>query len=171
MKGVKGRMKGQLWSLDFASSIIIFTLMVAIVLFAWSYAVQNSNDQVDVNIIENEVLMISDSLIRVSGLPINWNESTVRVIGLVDEENVLNATKVTQFVNMNYTTIKTLLAIRQYEFYFDISYLNDTVMEIGVTSLTIGIDPVGQTSRIVVPVERYVMLNGKISKMKFYMWT
>lgn len=165
------RMRGQIWSLDFASSIVIFVIMVAIVFFAWGYAVQNSTDQVDINVIENEVLTISDSLIRVAGIPADWNESTVRVIGLAEDENVLNATKVVQFVSMDYGSVKTLLAIRQYEFYFEVSYLNDTVMEIGGKALTAGVHPADQESRIVVPVERYVMLNAKISKMKFYMWT
>ena len=163
-------MKGQMWSMDFAVSIVIFVLMVGIVIFAWNYAIQNSADQVNLNILENDVIMISDTLVRVPGMPEDWNESSVRVIGLAEEENVLNRTKVLQFVSMGYNQIKILLGIANREFYFEMRYPNNTVMDIGGTSLNKGIDPFGQDSSVVVPVERYVILNGNIAKMEFFLW-
>lgn len=163
-------MKGQMWSMDFAVSIVIFALMIGIVIFAWNYAIRNSADQVNLNILENDVIMISDTLVRVPGMPEDWNESSVRVLGLAEEENVLNKTKVLQFVNMDYNQIKILLGIANREFYFEMRYPNNTVMDIGGTSLNKGIDPVGQNSNVVVPVERYVILNGNIAKMEFFLW-
>lgn len=163
-------MKGQMWTMDFAVSIVIFALMVGIVIFAWNYSIQNSSDQVNLNILENDVIMISDTLIRVPGMPEDWNASNVRVIGLAEEENVLNETKVLQFINMGYTQIKGLFGIGNYEFYFEMRYPNNTVMEIGGISLNKGTDPIGQNTSVVVPVERYVILNGNIAKMELFLW-
>lgn len=163
-------MKGQIWTMDFATSIIIFMLMVGIVVFAWNYSIQNSSEQVNLNVLENDVLMISDTLIRVPGMPADWNDSSVKVIGLADKENVLNATKVVQFVDMDYSMTKSLLGIPNREFYFEIRYPNNTVMEIGGKSLTKGINPGGSSVKAVVPVERYVILNGKIAKVEFLLW-
>jgi hypothetical protein len=156
--------------MDFATSIIIFMLMVGIVVFAWNYSIQNSSEQVNLNVLENEVLMISDTLIRIPGMPAGWNESSVRVIGLADKENVLNATKVVQFVDMEYNKTKSLLGIPNREFYFEIRYPNNTVMEIDGKSLTKGINPGGGSVKVIVPVERYVILNGKIAKLEFLLW-
>jgi len=163
-------MKAQIWSLDFAVSIVIFAFVVGIVIFAWNYATRSSMDQVNLNILENDVLMISDSLIRVPGLPEDWNASNVRVIGLAREESVLNKTKVIQFTDMDYDLIKQLFGIGNYEFYFEMRYPNNTVMEINGSVLTKGIDPVGEDTRIVVPIERYVILEGNIAKMEFFLW-
>ncbi len=170
-KGVKRmRMRGQLWSMDFAVSLIIFVLMAGMVVFAWNYTIQNSTDQVNFNVLENDVLMMSDTLIRVPGLPEDWNESTVRVIGLADEENVLNSTKVKQFVNMDYSMIKSFLGISNREFYFEINYPNNTVMEIDGVNLTKGTHPSMGNSSVVVPAERYILINGKIAKMELLLW-
>lgn len=159
-----------MWSLDFAVSVVIFAFVVSIVVFAWNYSTQNSMDQVNFNILQNDVMMISDSLIRVSGLPEDWNDTNVQVIGLADEENVLNSTKVLRFIGLDYGFTKSILGIGNYDFYFDIRYPNNTIMEISGTTLTKGIHPVGQDSRIVVPVERYVILNGNVGKMEFFLW-
>jgi hypothetical protein len=163
-------MKAQVWSLDFAASVIIFTFVVGIVIFAWNYAIRNSADQVNLNILENDVLMISDTLIRVPGLPERWNESNVRVLGLAMEENVLNKTKVMQFVGMDYDKIKYLLGIMGYEFYFEIRYPNNTLMWMDGTALNKGTDPTGENTTIIVPAERYVILDGKIAKMELFLW-
>lgn len=159
-----------MWSLDFAVSVVIFAFVVSIVVFAWNYSTQNSMDQVNFNILQNDVMMISDSLIRVSGLPEDWNDTNVQVIGLADEENVLNSTKVLRFIGLDYGFTKSILGIGNYDFYFDIRYPNNTIMEISGTTLTKGIHPVGQDSRIVVPVERYVILDGNVGKMEFFLW-
>jgi hypothetical protein len=163
-------MRAQIWSLDFAASMVIFALTVGIVMFSWNYTIQNSADQVNLNILENDVMMISDTLIRMPGLPEDWDASSVRVIGLADEENILNKTKVTQFIGMDYNQTKSLLGIANHEFYFEIRHLNDSVMGINGTNITKGTDPTGQDASVVVPVERYVMINGDIAKMEFYLW-
>lgn len=163
-------MRAQIWSLDFAASMVIFALMMGIVIFSWNYAIQNSTDQVNLNVLENDVMMISDTLIRVPGLPEDWDASSVRVIGLANEENVLNKTKVIQFIGMDYNQTKSLLGIANHEFYFEIRHLNNSVMEISGTNATKGTNPIDQDTTVVVPVERYVMINGDIAKMEFYLW-
>jgi hypothetical protein len=87
-------------------------------------------DQVNFNILQNDVMVISDSLLRVPGMPEDWNRTNVRVLGLASEENVLNQTKVHNFVSMDYNKIRALLGIPNYDFYFQLTYSNDTIYEI-----------------------------------------
>jgi hypothetical protein len=164
-------MRGQIWSMDFAVSIVIFVLVVSVVLFAWNHVTQNSMYQVSLNVLENDALAMSDTLIRVPGMPEDWNASNVRVIGLASEENVLDPAKVLQFVGMDYNQTKRILGIGGYEFYFEVRHLNNTQMSINGTGLTKGTNPSGKPgTRLVIPVERYVMLEGKIAKMEFHIW-
>ncbi len=156
--------------MDFAVSLVIFSLIVGLLLFAWNHSIQGTASQVSLHTIENEAITISDTLIRVPGIPADWNASSVEVLGLAEEENVLNDTKVLRFVGMDYNLSKRLLEIANMEFYFSVRYPNDTVMQLNGTSLVKGTDPLGQDSTFVVPVERYVLLNGKIAKMGFCLW-
>lgn len=122
-------MKGQVWALDFAVSVIIFAFVSGMLIFAWNYATINSMDQVNLNIIENDVIMISDSLVRAKGVPLNWNKTNVNAIGLAEEENVLNKTKLIQFLEMDYDLLKSVMGIGNYDFYFGLKYINGTVVE------------------------------------------
>jgi hypothetical protein len=50
-----------------------------------------------------------------------------------------------------------------YDFYLEVVDLNGTVFENTTT-------PVDQSSLTVVPVERYVIYNGRVAKVRFVIW-
>jgi uncharacterized membrane protein len=158
--------KAQVWSLDLTFSLIIFMTALFAVVFAWNYISATTLETEEMQKLQLKALTLSDSMIRTPGIPLNWNESTVEVIGLAQEENVLNITKVQCFVNMSvtdYDRLKGLLDIGFYDLYLEVVDLNGTVYK----NTTTPIDP---ASPLVVPIERYAMYNDRIVKVKFVIW-
>ena len=161
-------MKAQLWSTDLVVSIVIFVLMMSVLLFAWNYSSAQAAESALLTDMESLTITVSDSLIRVRGLPDNWEGSSVEVIGLADEEYVLNKTRIYRFLNMSYNRSRELLFPRSYEYYFEMRDLDDRIISVNGTSAVKGPYPSGAS--FVVPVERYALYNGGLAKIRFMMW-
>jgi hypothetical protein len=156
-------MKAQMWSFDLAISLVIFFLALISVVFAWNYMSGDIIEEQQLDRLQLKVLTLSDSLIRTPGIPANWNSSNVLVIGLADDDNVLNQSKVQEFASMDHETARSLLDMGAYDFYFEVADINGTIYE----NTTV---PVGNQSSIVAPVERYALYNGRISKVRLVIW-
>jgi len=157
--------------MDLIASITIFVLAIALVMFSWSYASCQNQQQAVSNMIEKKALSVSDALIRTRGFPENWNTTTVIAVGLASEEGVLNTTKVSEFIDMDCGKIKHLLGIENYNFYFEI---NDTLTNAAVETedgknATKGEFPAGWATAVV-PIERYVLFGNRPAKMRFILW-
>ncbi len=164
------KLSAQVWSMDFIASVIVFFSVVVLVIFAWNYTVGQNQEQLSFNAIENTALSASDTLLRTPGLPEDWTEVNVVTLGLASMDNVLNTTKVGRFLNLADDKVKTLLGISNFEFYFELRYLNSSVIPWNSTqNITKGTYPT-QNSKIIIPVERYVLYNNLPSKMGFLLW-
>jgi len=151
--------KAQAWSLDFITSMAIFLLVLVTLYFVWNYVNVQNMEQKTLDEIETTALAVSDSLIRTGGLPEDWNTTNVNIIGLAQEENVLDPEKVSYFLSMgssNYNLTKNILT-GKYDFFFSMTDLN------GTSYGTIGSVPADRT---VVPVERYCSYKGRIVKVE-----
>lgn len=162
-------MKGQIWSLDFIASAVIFTAAVVLVIFAWSFTSAQTGGQARLADMESIALELSDSLIRTGGVPDDWNSTTVQSLGLASEESILSRTKVNRFINLSYTQARGLMGIETYEFYFELLDMNGSLMtnQYG-QNLTAGDYPSG--AGFSVPVRRFVLLEGEAAKMRFILW-
>jgi hypothetical protein len=151
--------KGQIWSLDFITSVIVFLIVLIPLLFVWSYINVQNEQEIRMNDIESLALSVSDALIRTKGFPEGWDASNVETMGLASEENVLNDTKVSYFVTMGNNEYNRTRAILtgSYDFFFNLTDLN------GSSYGTIGSKP---ADRITVPIERYCLYNERIVKME-----
>ncbi len=163
--------KGQVWSFDFAVSVVIFFSVVVMILFSWNYTAAKHTEQVLFNEMESKAVTLSDSLIRTSGFPKEWNSSDVQIIGLADDENILNETKILQLVSMPYDTIRATMGIMNYNFYLGVRYLNDTVIIMNGTALECGEDPsLYPNSTMIVPIERFMLFDHKVASLMFMLW-
>jgi len=117
---------------------------------------------------ERTALLISDSLIRSPGVPESWNISTVEIIGLAKEENVLNETKVAFLLNLTNEQIKTLLGIEAYNFYIELRNSNNETLEVDGKPIIKGDYP--SNAHFVIPVERVVLFGNTISKLLLILW-
>ncbi|MCK5022955.1 MAG: hypothetical protein KAS04_02170 [Candidatus Aenigmarchaeota archaeon] len=153
------RKKGQVWSLDFVTSVLIFLIVLIPLFFVWNHVNAENQQQRAFEDIEGMTLSLSDSIIRTKGYPEGWNNLSVTIIGLASEENVLNSTKVNYFLTMgnsNYNITRAILT-GSYDFFFELRDINGTL-----------IGTIGSKSgdRMVVPIERYCLLNERIVKME-----
>ncbi|MEE9323806.1 MAG: hypothetical protein V3U72_04640 [Candidatus Aenigmarchaeota archaeon] len=153
-------MKAQVWSLDLITSLVVFLVVLIPLFFVWSYVNMQSQQQILFDEIEMLSLSVSDSLIRTEGLPEGWNSSSVTLIGLASEENILNATKVSYFLTMGNSEYNRTRAILtgSYDFFFNLTDLN------GTSHGTIGNKP---QNRMIIPIERYCLYNERIVKLEF----
>lgn len=152
--------KAQVWSLDFIVSLVLFMSVLGPLFFVWSYVNTQSQQQILFERTENLALSISDSLVRSMGLPEGWNETSVSVIGLASDDNILNSTKVSYFFSMgasDYNRTKAILT-GGYDFFLNLTDINGTVQG------TIGSK---DASRTFVPIERYCIYNERVTKLEF----
>lgn len=161
--------KGQIWSLDFAMSVMIFSLLIVMLFFSWSYLYNQNLRQLEFADIENMGLVVSDSLIRGQGVPADWNATNVQTIGLAETDNVLDTGKVVTFFSMNYLDARPLIGVSRYNYYIEMSDINGTLITYGGMNLTQGFYPSGAV--MVVPVERFVIYNSSLAKFRFILWS
>lgn len=156
-------MKGQVWSLDLAVSMIIFIGALASVVFAWNFMSTGTIESQEMKSLQLKSLGISDSLMRTPGIPEDWNKSNVVVIGLVTD-GLLDRHKVEQLISMDHNKTLQLLDLGGYDFYFEISDINGTVYN---NTLPV----ISPDAKIIVPSERYATYNGRAAKVKFVIWS
>lgn len=165
------KMRAQLWSFDFMASVTVFFMILIVLFFVWEYTTFQNTEQIIFNEMENKAMGTADMLIRTSGLPRDWNETNVQVLGLASEESVLNETKLLMFVNMDYDNTKYILGIPSHEFYFQLVHLNGTQAQSQGTDLVLGLDPtLFQNSSIVIPIERHILFDHRVAKLRFMLW-
>jgi hypothetical protein len=118
---------------------------------------------------ESAAMSASDSLVRQPGIPEGWNSANVTALGLASRENVLNETKLSEFLGMDHSEIKRLLGIANYEFYFEVRYPNGTLAGLpGGGQIQKGTYPSGAT--MVVPVERHALYMERPARMVLILW-
>jgi len=162
-------MKAQTWSLDFAASAVIFLTTLILVMFALNYTLSQSRQQAEMSMMESAAMSASDSLVRQPGMPQDWNSANVATLGLASQENVLNETKLAEFMGTDYSRIKSLLGIANYEFYFEVRYTNGTLASLpGGSQIAKGEYPSDAT--IVIPVERHALYMEKPARMVLILW-
>lgn len=162
-------MKAQAWTMDFAASVVIFMVVLVLAMFALNYAIYQNQQQASFNQMENAAMSASDSLIRQPGIPSSWNRTSVTTIGLASQENVLNETKLAEFMAMDYGSIKGLLGIANDQFYFEVRYPNGSLASLPSGGLlSKGSYP--SEAGMVIPVDRYVIYLEKPATMTLIVW-
>lgn len=153
-------MRGQVWSLDFVTSVIVFLIVFIPLFFIWSYLNVQNQQEMLIDDLETLTMSVSDSLVRTRGMPEGWDTSDVKQIGLAEEENVLNSTKVSHFLSMGTSEYNRTRAILTggYDFFFNLTDVNGT--QLGA----IGSKP---PDRMTIPIERYCLHSGRIVKLEF----
>ncbi len=162
-------MKAQIWSFDFAVSLVIFASVFIILVLFWSHSNDQAFAQVRLDEMQDRSIYVSDLLVRSPGSPENWTAGSVTLVGLASSEKVLDEGKVYQFTQMDYDSAKSVMDIGQYEFYFSLEYTNSSVVMVNEIEAVAGTYP--SDAYVTVPIERHVLLDGSIVRMKLYIWS
>ncbi len=142
--------------------ILIF--VVAILIYFqfindFSFETQSALDDVlrDAKIISNSLLT--------AGYPLNWNSTTVSRIGVTNDNQRINTTKLSEFKSIDYNASKQLFSITSdYFIYFEKGGIKTTIGDV---------DDIGVNSSSydhLAAITRIVFWNGTIYEMKVQTW-
>ena len=148
--------------IDFFLAVVILIFIIGFYISTWGstiIAIQMKSDRTEM---ENIIFGISDLLIKSEGLPGDWNESNVIVIGLAKEDHVLDENKVSSFVTLPIDKTKKLLGIVNFNFFFRLKNIDGTILE------DYGNYPIDAEEVIVS--RRLVLYNNEIINMEFGLW-
>jgi hypothetical protein len=118
--------KSQIFSADMNVSLFLFITFTLFSIFLFNYSSTEIDDYISMRDMQNLAVLSTDSIIRSPGFPNDWNHTNVRSLGLADEENVINYSKMMELSQVDYFLAKTLLTQRIYEFYINITEFNGT---------------------------------------------
>ncbi len=132
--------KGQIVSTDFFLSIGLFFIVLGILVAIIDYVGTQTRSSQEEGFMYTVANAVSDLLLNTEGSPKDWNNSSARSVGLASGE-LLNQSKILQFVNMNYNTTKSTMKIKQYEIRVTFNRISGTAMNINGTELITGPEP------------------------------
>jgi hypothetical protein len=111
------------------------------------------DDYISIREMENLVSLSTDTLVRSPGFPPDWNSTDYIAIGLADDDNVLNYTKLVEFNDTDYASVKALITQGLYEFYINVTYMDNSII------MTYG-DTDTSSASLVIPMRRFCLLDN-----------
>jgi len=154
--------KAQTIMIDFFFAIIILIFIIELYISGWGRSVLGIGLKEQRNEMELLALEISDMFIKSSGIPGDWNESTVLAIGLAQKDHILDPDKVDEFTDLSIDKTKELLGISNLDFYFKLDYVQGENIEEYGSSPT--------NSEEIVVVRRLVLYNNREAFMEIWLW-
>lgn len=119
--------KAQAWYTDFSIAMLMFAVALTI------YVVYTTNlskeDISSLNDLVSEAKLVSSSLVS-EGYPLDWNNDTVKRIGLTDNNQKINIVKLRSFSNLPYNYSKKILGT-VYDYTLSFEDTNGTTLNIG----------------------------------------
>ncbi len=153
-----GRGKGQSFIPDFFLSVIIFILVVN-TLYITADRAFSKGEGYEPETLQRKGFYITDTLVKTSGYPADWNGSDVRLPGLkANDSEAIDAGKLEMMDNISDDELKHMWGIGEYMF-------NLTVCSNDIDH-SYGWD-VDHESSLIIPVQRYVVIdsgNGTLSR-------
>ncbi len=133
--------KGQIWSIDVTSAMVMVAVILLFSMFIWNDLAIRWNSTSDYRRMQTDALFATESLMTTPGIPEGWGmlpegNWNVSAIGLVDSRNELNNLKIRKLEGMDqegYRLVKARLGVQRYELGIRISDLdnNETYHEFG----------------------------------------
>ena len=142
---------GQVLTSDFVLSLIIFFVIFEFTFTIWNMAQSKTMHLEAERRMQEKTAFMTETLIKSQGYPANWNEDNVILIGLSDENFIIQDEKVEEFQSMDYEKIKNIFGIEDYD-------LNVTIST-ETAYYTIGRD-IDDDALIIVPIRRIILLNS-----------
>jgi len=155
--------KAQIIMSDFLIGLVIFLVVIALATSVWGKNIYNMGLKEKRSEMETLVLLISDQLVKSSGIPEDWNSTNIAAIGLAESDNVLSPAKVSNFINLENEKTKNLLGIRNYNFIFRLRNMSENIL------VEYGNIPVNEKESVII--RRIVLYQGRPAIMDFGLWT
>jgi hypothetical protein len=174
MIGTKTSSRGQLFTGDLSIATLVFLIVLASLFFLWSSSTEDIENSTKLRDLKRMSSDVAEQLIRTTGVPEDWQPSTVRVMGLSDNSRTINGTKLLYFIGMmdsngsEYESNKYLLGLGQYDFFLNITDIDGDPVNYSNTALFAGLLPSGTSSELII--QRTAILNESIIRFNFIVW-
>jgi len=155
--------KGMVWYAEFVISIFIFILAIG-TYFEYRNNILTEESSLMADMIA-EGKILSSGFVS-GGIPINWTPTTVKQIGLTDNNYRINFSKLAMFDSMNISDVKDLYKLRN-NYYVQFLDRDDSIIQINGTD-GLGDQPAGYDERV--SMTRIVVHNHTIVKMRVDIW-
>ena len=175
--------KGQVFSGEFIIAYMIFIVVLSMVIYLWNSTTRGVLDS-DIQFSLNEKATdAAEQIIRTPGSPNNWYEnlSNIYSVGLANESRILLRDKVLSFTEListsnnsycegdpNYECHRNLLGLSNYEFFFNITYMNKSTVMINETMIFGGRPAVNETRKVTIG--RTAILENEIVHLYLTVW-
>jgi hypothetical protein len=153
--------RGQGLYVDLIVSMIVFLAMLLIVSNVIASTQSRLREDRESLLLRQIVSQISDQLILTQGIPAEWNNESVRQIGLANSPRAVNETKLVELKKVEYDKAKELMGIGRYELFLQFSDERGFVLTSGVAS-----DEIAYYADWKQELKRY--LNGSDATWDFY---
>ena len=156
--------KGQVITTDFILAMIILVFVLQIALSLWNNEIEDFRLKERRIEMEKLALGITDMLVRSPGNPGDWENRNITEItlGLAGEDHVLDIQKVSKLFTLPQDSVKKILGIENYDFFFAITFTNGEVIEEYGTS--------SADAKEVVVARRLVLYNNTETYLNFGLW-
>ena len=166
-------LKGQVFTPDFAASIVLFSVFLLMFGVIWNTSIDMF---VEDSSVDSDQHHYSFSLLKTPGQPSDWNSSNVEVPGLYSD-GYLSAEKFLEFYDVNVEDQRRLL--RAGDFYMRVQYLNGSTVSYNGQELEAfsdsGFGPsrnFPENSTVYATRELSILReNGKRVELRYYTWS
>lgn len=153
---------GQVFSSDISISLALFLGLLILYFAILQISEQKTFAFDEQRLMKNKAHQIADLMVKTKGYPENWNRSNVKIIGFATESNLINKSKVLEFMNMSDANIKEVLNT-EYDFELNISLGDEEFVKGNFT-----------TGKNVAVIERIILMEEegtfKRGKLKLILW-
>jgi len=164
--------KSQVWTVDLAAGITIFSIII-IIYFVFT---SNISEQptTGLNDIYKDTSVVSSTLLS-AGYPLNWNITNIEKAGLTNGNYRLNQSKLTNMSSISYSKLKLLLKTK-YDYLIFFESRNGNLLSFN------GIEYIGKTGttkinikekekpKSITALKRFLIYNDNIITMVIYLW-
>ena len=131
--------------------------------FLWNYSNNQFQETETLIDMREKAVLISDLLVKSQGNPADWNSTNVVSFGLATSSSIISQEKLVQLNNITCSKFKEISGIN-YNFYLEVKDLNENTLFKDTKC--------GEylSSGKIIPVERYVLLDSRLVKLRVILW-
>ena len=154
----------QLFSMEGVLSITLFIIIIFFVLSFWNVYSSRLSAQVVSEELQLQAAHISDLLVQSRGFPDSWENdpTTLMIPGLMQNPGSLHEKKLSQFLALDYATLKKLLNIERFDIEFQIRDESGNMLN------STGASPSSADEAVVF--QRLVLVNNQTRQVFITVW-
>ena len=154
--------KAQIFTYDLMFSVIIFIAVIFVFFHVWDQTFVSIETWDNIAEMKGVAYHASNSLFMSKGSPLGWNETSVKLLGIVSEPNKIDPSKYSMFQNLNSTKIKELLNAEDFNMTFILEDLSGNELARHGDALL--------TANNIIFIDNFVAIDTNVRNFKVVVW-